>query len=187
MTSSHGHLVLCESTLWVYTSTLYEMLQFCRVLSTDCCYPSHTAALRFCRRIVGLKDDFFNRYVIRNNLFSPIVKTMIANGQRYNLVNSAIIELFKFITMVMSFYCLSCVNECWNCAKYLFSVQEKVTCLIIYTVDNFMAALDNVEYVDTFKRLKLAYDQERDRLENPSPASTVWVYSVCCIVHFVCV
>ena len=112
MTSSHGHLVLCESTLWVYTSTLYEMLQFCRVLSTDCCYPSHTAALRFCRRIVGLKDDFFNRYVIRNNLFSPIVKTMIANGQRYNLVNSAIIELFKFITMVMSFYCLSCVNEC---------------------------------------------------------------------------
>ena len=57
-------------------------------------------ALRFCRRIVGLQDEFFNRYIIRNNLFSPIVKTLMANGQRYNLVNSAIIEFFKFITTV---------------------------------------------------------------------------------------
>lgn len=35
----------------------------------------------------------------------------------------------------------------------------------MYTVDNFMTALDSVEYVDTFRSLKLAYDQEKDRLE----------------------
>ena len=61
---------------------------------------AHTAALRFCRRIIGLKDEFFNRYIIRNNLFSPIVKTFMVNGQRYNLINSAIIEVFNFITQV---------------------------------------------------------------------------------------
>lgn len=52
-------------------------------------------------------------------------------------------------------------------------MQAKVKSLITYTVDNFMAALDSVEYVDTFRSLKLAYDQERDRQENMSTAPTV--------------
>ena len=58
------------------------------------------AALRFCRRIVGLKDEFYNRYIVRNNLFKPIIKAFIANGRRYNLINSAIIELFEYIKLV---------------------------------------------------------------------------------------
>ena len=58
------------------------------------------AALRFCRRIVGLKDEFYNRYIVRNNLFKPIIKAFIANGCRYNLINSAIIELFEYIKLV---------------------------------------------------------------------------------------
>ncbi len=61
---------------------------------------SSLAALRFCRRIVGLKDEFYNRYIVRNNLFKPIVKAFIANGRRYNLINSAIIELFEYIKLV---------------------------------------------------------------------------------------
>lgn len=58
------------------------------------------AALRFCRKIVGLKDEFYNRYVVRNNLFRPIVKAFTANGRRYNLLNSAIIEMFEYIKIV---------------------------------------------------------------------------------------
>ncbi len=58
------------------------------------------AALRFCRRIVGLKDDFYNRYLVYRNLLSPIVKAFMANGHRYNLVDSAILELFDFIRLV---------------------------------------------------------------------------------------
>ena len=58
------------------------------------------AALRFCRKIVGLKDEFYNRYVGRNNLFRPIVKAFTANGRRYNLLNSAIIEMFEYIKIV---------------------------------------------------------------------------------------
>ncbi len=58
------------------------------------------AALRFCRRIVGLKDEFYNRYIICKNLLSPIVKAFMATGHRYNLINSAILELFTFIRLV---------------------------------------------------------------------------------------
>jgi protein phosphatase-4 regulatory subunit 3 len=96
------------------------------------------AALRFCRRIVGLKDEFYNRYIIKHNLFSPIIKSFMANGQRYNLVNSAIIELFEFIK------------------------AENIKTLITYTVENFMDTLESVEYVNTFKGLKLKYDQGID-------------------------
>ena len=34
------------------------------------------------------------------NALSPIVKAFMANGRRYNLVNSAILELFDFIRLV---------------------------------------------------------------------------------------
>lgn len=57
-------------------------------------------ALRFCRKIVGLKEEFYNRYIIKENLFRPIVDAFLANGDRYNLINSAMIELFEFIKAV---------------------------------------------------------------------------------------
>ena len=63
-----------------------------------------SAALRFCRRIVGLKDEFYNRYIIYKNLLSPIVKAFMANGRRYNLINSAILELFDFIRLVSKYW-----------------------------------------------------------------------------------
>ena len=56
--------------------------------------------MRFCRKIVGLKDEFYNRYIVRNNLFGPIVRAFMANGRRYNLLNSAIIEIFEYIKTV---------------------------------------------------------------------------------------
>jgi len=61
------------------------------------------AALRFCRRIIGLKDEQYHRYVIKNNLFEPIVHAFKANGCKYNLLNSAIIELFEYIRAVSVF------------------------------------------------------------------------------------
>ena len=52
------------------------------------------------RRIVGLKDEFYNRYIIKGQLFDPVVTAFKNNGQRYNLLNSAIVELFEFIRVV---------------------------------------------------------------------------------------
>lgn len=98
------------------------------------------AALRFCRRIVGLKDDFYNRYLVYRNLLSPIVKAFMANGHRYNLVDSAILELFDFIRL-----------------------ENKS--LLSYVVENFWSTLETVDYVDTFKNLKLKHEQEKEAKE----------------------
>ena len=45
------------------------------------------AAVRFLRPCIGLKDDFYNRYLVRNNLLQPVVKAFVENGKRYNLLN----------------------------------------------------------------------------------------------------
>ena len=57
-------------------------------------------ALRFMRRIIGLKDEFYNRYIMKNFLFEPVVKAFLNNGARYNLMNSAIIEMFEYVRVV---------------------------------------------------------------------------------------
>jgi protein phosphatase-4 regulatory subunit 3 len=59
-----------------------------------------SGALRFMRKIVGLKEEFYNRYIIKGNLFKPVVSLILRNGDRYNLLNSALIELFEFIKVV---------------------------------------------------------------------------------------
>lgn len=61
---------------------------------------SFSGALRFMRRIVGLKDEFYNRYIMRNFLFEPVVKAFRNNGSRYNLLNSAMIEMFEYVRVV---------------------------------------------------------------------------------------
>lgn len=52
------------------------------------------------RKIIGLKDEFYNRYIMKAFLFEAVVKAFLNNGSRYNLLNSAIIEMFEFIRVV---------------------------------------------------------------------------------------
>uniref|UniRef100_A0A8C5APL2 SMEK homolog 1 n=1 Tax=Gadus morhua TaxID=8049 RepID=A0A8C5APL2_GADMO len=103
----------------------------------------HTCALRFMRRIIGLKDEFYNRYIMRNFLFEPVVKAFLSNGSRYNLMNSAIIEMFEYVRV------------------------EDVKSLTAHIVENYWKALEDVDYVQTFKGLKLRYEQQRERQDNP--------------------
>ncbi|XP_069464160.1 serine/threonine-protein phosphatase 4 regulatory subunit 3B isoform X2 [Ambystoma mexicanum] len=96
-------------------------------------------ALRFMRRIIGLKDEFYNRYIVKGNLFEPVINALLDNGTRYNLLNSAVIELFEFIRV------------------------EDIKSLTVHIVDNFYKSLETIEYVQTFKGLKTKYEQEKDR------------------------
>lgn len=57
-------------------------------------------ALRLFRRIVQLKDEMYNRHIVRERLFDLIGQCFRRNGHRYNLLNSAILELFEFIRTV---------------------------------------------------------------------------------------
>lgn len=93
------------------------------------------AAVRFFRTCIGRKDEFYNRHVVKNNLFEPVVEAFSANGSRYNLLNSAVLELFDFI------------------------LKENVKTLIGYIVENYYGKFESIHYVDTFKKLKTRYEQ----------------------------
>jgi protein phosphatase-4 regulatory subunit 3 len=99
-------------------------------------------AVRFMRKIIALKDEFYNRYIIKGNLFAPVIDAMISNNGRYNLLDSAILEMFEFIKI------------------------EDIKSLCTHVVENFGDTLDNVTYVQTFKALKLRYDQHQDRMRD---------------------
>ncbi|XP_074103855.1 serine/threonine-protein phosphatase 4 regulatory subunit 3 flfl isoform X2 [Cotesia typhae] len=87
-------------------------------------------ALRFMRKIIALKDEFYNRYIIKGNLFAPVFDAFVRNNGRYNLLDSAILEMFEFIKL------------------------EDIKSLCSHVVENFSKELEAIDYVQTFKALK---------------------------------
>jgi len=106
------------------------------------------SSLRFFRKIIGLKDDFYNRHIVNSNLFAPIVEALQANNGRYNLLDSAIIELFEFIR------------------------TEEIRSLCVHIIDKFGKQLEKFDYVRTFKGLKHQFEQHNDRLRDTINSNT---------------
>lgn len=50
-----------------------------------------------------MQDDDLISHFIKNNLLKPIVDAFVANGNRYNLLNSAVLDLFEYIRKVFIF------------------------------------------------------------------------------------
>lgn len=73
-----------------------------------------SGALRFMRKIIALKDEFYNRYIVKGNLFAPVIDAFIRNSGRYNLLDSAILEMFEFIKLV------SCKKNFTTCNSFFF-------------------------------------------------------------------
>ena len=96
-------------------------------------------ALRFMRKIIHLKDEFYNRYITKGNLFAPVIDALILNKGRYNLLDSAILEMFEHIRV------------------------EDIKTLCTHVVEHFGQTLDKIQYVSTFKNLRQRYDQHQDR------------------------
>ncbi|KAG8516827.1 Serine/threonine-protein phosphatase 4 regulatory subunit 3B [Galemys pyrenaicus] len=96
-------------------------------------------AIRLMRRMIGLKDELFNRYIIKGNLFEPVVNAFLSNGTRYNMLNSAVIEMFEYIRV------------------------ENIKSLVAHIIEKFYETLESIQYVQTFKGLKIKYEQEKDR------------------------
>ncbi|XP_058691739.1 uncharacterized protein LOC131577712 [Poecile atricapillus] len=97
------------------------------------------SALRFMRKIIGLKDDLYNRYITKRNLFEPVVNAVLDKRNRCNLLQSALLELFEFIRM------------------------QDIQLLIAHIVKNFSDALESVKYIPTLQGLKTKYEQEKER------------------------
>eukprot|EP00898_Chlorokybus_atmophyticus_P008624 jgi/Chlat1/8763/Chrsp90S08124 len=96
------------------------------------------AAIRLFRTCIGLKDEFYIRYLMKNNLFEIIVQVFLENGAKYNLLNSAIIELFEFIR------------------------KNNLKNVVVHVWEQFGSRLEDITYVDTFQQLKTKYEQIQD-------------------------
>ncbi|XP_071963542.1 serine/threonine-protein phosphatase 4 regulatory subunit 3-B-like [Antedon mediterranea] len=99
-------------------------------------------AVRCMRRIITLKDDFYYRYIVKGKLFEPLVTAFLSNGSKYNLLNSAILDLFEFIR------------------------TEDIKLLIVHIMEEHGSAFKKVNYVKTFQGLHTKYEQLKDRETN---------------------
>ena len=92
-------------------------------------------SVRTLRKIIAKKDEFYIRYIIKENCLGPIVDTFVTNSNRYNLLNSTILEMFEFIK------------------------KEDLNAVCTYIIENFGDSLLKITYVQTFKTIKRQQDQ----------------------------
>ena len=50
-----------------------------------------------------MKDEFYNKHLIKNSIFKSIIQMLSETERRNNLLNSACLELFVFIRVVSFF------------------------------------------------------------------------------------
>ena len=85
---------------------------------------------------------------ISNNLLEPIITVFVANGERYNLLNSVVLEMFDFIR------------------------REGIKSLTAYFVDKLYSQVEEVDYDATFLKLKDRYEQSKDYVSTQSAAAS---------------
>jgi len=88
--------------------------------------------IRVLRRIISSANKFYHNYIIENNLFAPVMEVFLANGDKYNALNSAILDLFHYI-----------------------GTNKSCRTLVKYFVENFYAKVQDITYVQTFKNLSI--------------------------------
>ena len=50
--------------------------------------------------MVKMEDSFIHRHLVSMDLLDPLVEMLLATGERYNLLNSALLEIFEHILKV---------------------------------------------------------------------------------------
>ena len=75
-----------------------------------------------------------------HDLFDPIIKLFEENGAQYNLINSAIIDLFNFL------------------------VQNDKFTLIEHCVTKYRHIMQEITYVDTFRKLITKHEAHQEFL-----------------------
>lgn len=88
------------------------------------------SVIRFFRRLIATKDNIYFELIINEDLFSPIIQVLKNNNGRYNLLDSAILEMFEFIQ------------------------SENLLPLMNHVLTNFGTFLESIDYVNTFKVMR---------------------------------
>ncbi|KAJ8539795.1 hypothetical protein K7X08_014047 [Anisodus acutangulus] len=102
------------------------------------------AAVRFLRTLISRNDEHLMNHIAKHNLLKPVVDVFVANGDRYNLLNSAVLELFEHIR------------------------KDNLKILLKYLVDSFWDELVKFEKLTSIHSLKIKYEQS---LECPGTRS----------------
>jgi len=102
-----------------------------KVIKVLHCRRKHVrlSAVRFLRACVSMKDEFYNKYLVKNDLLRPVFKTLRDNGDRDNMINSAICEFAEYVRV------------------------QKIDSLATYIVDSLSPFFQDISYVDTFVKL----------------------------------
>eukprot|EP00052_Salpingoeca_macrocollata_P023689 m.209193 g.209193 ORF g.209193 m.209193 type:complete len:759 (-) comp22090_c1_seq4:961-3237(-) len=106
------------------------------------------AVLRFLRAVAATGNEFFLRNIANNKLLAPVIGLLQANGPRYNLMNSAILDLLEFIR------------------------KENIKTLVHALVKQHESELRAISYVLTCRALIARYERNEE-LERQPPSSTV--------------
>eukprot|EP00698_Gefionella_okellyi_P004492 TRINITY_DN1412_c0_g1_i2.p2 TRINITY_DN1412_c0_g1~~TRINITY_DN1412_c0_g1_i2.p2 ORF type:complete len:318 (+),score=67.05 TRINITY_DN1412_c0_g1_i2:1331-2284(+) len=107
-----------------------------------------TSTVRFFRALVGMKEEVYDRYIVKHNLFAPIMKAFTENGDRYNLLNSTVLDLVEFIR------------------------KFNRTLLIKYLVEDFVRKdLARIDYVDIFSKLLFDYEGQPENASASAAAA----------------
>lgn len=96
------------------------------------------AAIRFVRSIIGVKDDFYNRYLVKNGLLAPLFVLLKTVAHKDCLLTSAIVDMADHIR------------------------TENIKALVEHVVEKYSDSFDQVEHVDTFKNLVLKHEQNTE-------------------------
>lgn len=89
-----------------------------------------------------MKDHVYFELIINEDLFSPIIQVLKNNNGRYNLVDSAILEMFEFI------------------------VNENLHVLMGHILTNYGPFLESIEYVNTFKAMRQKKEALHDAIRD---------------------
>lgn len=98
------------------------------------------------RYFLAVQDEFYNRYITRNGLFEPVMTAFFENGSRYNLLNSAVLEMVDYIR------------------------RENIKALVVHLTEHFSSRFSDVDYVPTFKQLLLRHEQVGQWVRRRKPA-----------------
>ncbi|CAK9318476.1 unnamed protein product [Citrullus colocynthis] len=105
------------------------------------------AAVRFIRTVLSRHDEHLINYFVKNGTIKPIIDAFVANGSRYNLLNSAVLELLEFIR------------------------KENLKLLVRYIIDSFWNQLSKFENLSSIQALKVKYEQCLENCEMKSTSN----------------
>ncbi|KAM3349493.1 hypothetical protein ACQJBY_022454 [Aegilops geniculata] len=105
------------------------------------------AAVRFMRTIISRNDEHLIRHVVKFNLLKPIIDAFVENGDRYNMLQSGVLELLEHIR------------------------KENLKPLVIYVTESFSDQLMKFEQFGSIQAFKLKYQQYFESADTKLSAS----------------